>query len=622
MDRDLVLVECNDAYLATVGRTREEHRSAGRSSRSSRRRPTPSTRRGVPRVQRSFERARDTGQVRHDAAAALRHPRPATGGLVAALLVAHLRPRSATRRAGSCSSPSAPRTSPTSSPSATAARPSASARPSWAGACSRSRPTCSPARRSSRRRVADKERAAERVAALAGVALELTRADDVRDLTVDGHRARACRCSAPTAARWRCAPTTTTLRLVASRSLGEQVQAAYGELPLASELPAAVVARTGQTVLLPTRAAGLAWSPRDGRASTTATGRSAWATRPAARRLGAARLARRLLGAGAHLRRRGRRAARGLRGAGVAGRRCASARRGAAGGRAVGAADVARRCSSACSPTRPTCRACRSPCATSRPRRRRRSAATGTTRSSPRPARRSSSSATSAGTTARRPRAWGRCATCCAAWRTTATTAPAVLLGRLDTAMQGLGLDTLATALLARVEPADDGYRAALGQRRPPAAGAAHGRRPAARPRRRERPAARPRRRRRARTSAPPTCRTGSTLVLYTDGLVERRDASLDAGIARVTPGGVAPGRRRRGGDRRRGRHRGRQLERGRHRRAGAQGRAPPRPERLRRRRRPRGARRSASSGRRRGRRACPRRRRGRRRGRRPGRGR
>jgi serine phosphatase RsbU (regulator of sigma subunit) len=28
---------------------------------------------------------------------------------------------------------------------------------------------------------------------------------------------------------------------------------------------------------------------------------------------------------------------------------------------------------------------------------------------------------------------------------------------------------------------------------------------------------------------------TGSSLVLYTDGLVERRDASLDAGIARVT---------------------------------------------------------------------------------------
>ena len=54
--------------------------------------------------------------------------------------------------------------------------------------------------------------------------------------------------------------------LIASRSLGEQVQAAYGELGLDSALPPAAVARTGQTLLLPTRAAGLAWfgSP-DGR---------------------------------------------------------------------------------------------------------------------------------------------------------------------------------------------------------------------------------------------------------------------------------------------------------------------------------------------------------------------
>jgi serine phosphatase RsbU (regulator of sigma subunit) len=111
---------------------------------------------------------------------------------------------------------------------------------------------------------------------------------------------------------------------------------------------------------------------------------------------------------------------------------------------------------------------------------------------------------------------------------------PAVLLGRLDTAMQGLGLDTLATALLARVEPADDGYRLrwANAGHLPPVlrtgAGGLHvlddesdlllGLDAAA-----------------ERSERVTDLPTGSSLVLYTDGLIERRDASLDAGIARVT---------------------------------------------------------------------------------------
>jgi serine phosphatase RsbU (regulator of sigma subunit) len=111
---------------------------------------------------------------------------------------------------------------------------------------------------------------------------------------------------------------------------------------------------------------------------------------------------------------------------------------------------------------------------------------------------------------------------------------PAVLLGRLDTAMQGLGLDTLATALLARVEPADDGYRLrwANAGHLPPVLRTGNGHLAVlddesdlllgldADAERHE------------RTTALPA---GSTLVLYTDGLIERRDASLDAGIARVT---------------------------------------------------------------------------------------
>ena len=88
--------------------------------------------------------------------------------------------------------------------------------------------------------------------------------------------------------------------------------------------------------------------------------------------------------------------------------------------------------------------------------------------------------------------------------------------------------------LLARVEPADDGYRLrwANAGHLPPVLRTGEGRLHVlddqsdlllgldAAAERRE------------RTTELPT---GSSLVLYTDGLVERRDASLDAGIARVT---------------------------------------------------------------------------------------
>ena len=88
--------------------------------------------------------------------------------------------------------------------------------------------------------------------------------------------------------------------------------------------------------------------------------------------------------------------------------------------------------------------------------------------------------------------------------------------------------------LLARVEPADDGYRLrwANAGHLPPVLRTGEGRLHVlddqsdlllgldAAAERRE------------RTTELPT---GSSLVLYTDGLIERRDASLDAGIARVT---------------------------------------------------------------------------------------
>ena len=69
------------------------------------------------------------------------------------------------------------------------------------------------------------------------------------------------------------------IRLAMTESLGPDVQMQYGELPLDGPLPGSYSALTGSTVLLPTRRSGLEFSPAmtivyDG------TGRNAWASLP------------------------------------------------------------------------------------------------------------------------------------------------------------------------------------------------------------------------------------------------------------------------------------------------------------------------------------------------------
>jgi GAF domain-containing protein len=111
---------------------------------------------------------------------------------------------------------------------------------------------------------------------------------------------------------------------------------------------------------------------------------------------------------------------------------------------------------------------------------------------------------------------------------------PAHALGRLDAAVAGLRVGALATAVVARVEPGDDGGRVLSWSNAghpPPLLRSPDGTvevltsRPdllvgldAARPRSTW------------RTPLPP----GSTLLLYTDGLVERRRTDLDSGIAQL----------------------------------------------------------------------------------------
>ncbi|MFP5219867.1 MAG: SpoIIE family protein phosphatase, partial [Actinomycetes bacterium] len=124
-----------------------------------------------------------------------------------------------------------------------------------------------------------KEEAAARVASLAAVAMELTGADSVEDLSriifsrglpVLGADGGAISVRDDEAA---------VVRLTVSESLGDHVQVAYAELPLDSPLPAAHVARTGEAVLLPTVASGLAWSELTAQVYE-ATQRRAWATLP------------------------------------------------------------------------------------------------------------------------------------------------------------------------------------------------------------------------------------------------------------------------------------------------------------------------------------------------------
>ena len=112
---------------------------------------------------------------------------------------------------------------------------------------------------------------------------------------------------------------------------------------------------------------------------------------------------------------------------------------------------------------------------------------------------------------------------------------PARVLSRLDAAIEGLGLGALATVLLARLVPTGDGgvtVTWSSAGHLPPVVVGPEG-------------AARTLDGGRAdlllgvspgtgRTDSEAVLATGSTLVLYTDGLVERRDQLFDTGVAHL----------------------------------------------------------------------------------------
>jgi two-component system, chemotaxis family, sensor kinase Cph1 len=111
---------------------------------------------------------------------------------------------------------------------------------------------------------------------------------------------------------------------------------------------------------------------------------------------------------------------------------------------------------------------------------------------------------------------------------------PAAVLGRLDAAIAGLGMGTMATVLVGRLTPEPGGTRLrwASAGHLPPLVAGPDG---AARTLTAERPGLLLGvRRGAARPESEVLLVPGSTLLLYTDGLVERRDQLFDDGVARL----------------------------------------------------------------------------------------
>jgi serine phosphatase RsbU (regulator of sigma subunit) len=121
--------------------------------------------------------------------------------------------------------------------------------------------------------------AARQVAALAEAALEIATATTVDELTgiVLDRGVKAIGADGGAIAVRD--DTAGTVSLSITDSLGPRTQLQYAQLDLDNPLPAAYVARTGETVLLPDRAAGLAWSPLMTDVYDV-SGRLAWATVP------------------------------------------------------------------------------------------------------------------------------------------------------------------------------------------------------------------------------------------------------------------------------------------------------------------------------------------------------
>ena len=286
MTPDLVIAECNDAYLATVGRTRDE--LLGRPVFAAfPPQPDALDETGVSRVQRSFERARDTGQPDTMPIQKYDIPDPVHGGFTerfwSLISIPVPGPDGATRYVLQRAEDITDVVREQDRGRAAVERGDAFERrvaEVEADLLARAQELAAA--------VAAQEVASRRLAGLAEVALQLAGTRDVAELVdvVVGAGLRALGADGGAVAVLDAAAG--ELHLTITDSLGPEAQREYAVLPLDGPLPPSHVVRTGDTVLLPDRAAGLAWSEATARVYA-ATGKQAWAVLPlttGGRRLG------------------------------------------------------------------------------------------------------------------------------------------------------------------------------------------------------------------------------------------------------------------------------------------------------------------------------------------------
>lgn len=277
MDPQLVIVDANDAYLAVVGRTREE--LVGRPVFDAfPALPDALDETGVSRVQRSFEKARDTGRPDTMPLQKYDIPDPATGGYVerfwslisVPVLDGQGRTTMLLQRAEDVTE-------------FVRARQAAASGESSADAVDR------------QRRLADLEadlyarvreleqaqaaeaRASRQLAALADVALLLARTQSADELceVIVGRGLQALGATGGAVALLGDGP---QLRVALSPTAGSRTRALYGELSVDGPLPGSVAARTGRRLLFPDAAAVLA--EEGGAELLERTGCCAWVALP------------------------------------------------------------------------------------------------------------------------------------------------------------------------------------------------------------------------------------------------------------------------------------------------------------------------------------------------------
>ena len=275
MTPDLVIVEANRAYLAVVGRRREE--LVGRWAFDAFP-PTPVAldETGVSRIQRSFERARDTGQLdtmplqKYDIADAEGNLVERYWSLISVPVLA----------ADGSTSLVLQRTEDVTDYVRERSRGHHEAEKGEAWRRKAEEVEADLFARGEELRAAlfAAEQAGLRLAALAEVAMQLTSAQTLEQLTtVIVERGLAALGADGGAVGVRGAGG--VLHLTITASLGAQTQVDFAELRLDGPLPASVVAATGQRVLLPDRATALAWSPAMADVLSS-TGCDAWASLP------------------------------------------------------------------------------------------------------------------------------------------------------------------------------------------------------------------------------------------------------------------------------------------------------------------------------------------------------